>query len=106
MENTLLEDVGLTAAEAAVYLALLELDKTKSGAVIEKTGLQPSVVFHALHSLRAKGLLTSVKIGKHNRYAATSPTALRDLLEQRKARFEKSIASVASEKNSAGTGRC
>jgi DNA-binding MarR family transcriptional regulator len=62
MENTLLEDVGLTAAEAAVYLALLELDKTKSGAVIEKTGLQPSVVFHALHSLRAKGLLTSVKI--------------------------------------------
>lgn len=98
MERELLEDAGLTAAEATVYLALLELGRTKSGAIIEKTHIQPSVVFNALHGLQAKGLLTSVKIGKHSRYTASNPTVIRDILWEKSRRFEQVLPALIAKK--------
>ncbi len=56
MNTSMLEQVGFTVAESKVYLSLLELGKTKSGPVVAACGLQPSVVFLALSSLKQKGL--------------------------------------------------
>lgn len=44
MDTQILEDIGLTNAEIKVYIALLELGTSTAGPIIEKTGLQNSVV--------------------------------------------------------------
>ncbi|MEK6887971.1 MAG: helix-turn-helix domain-containing protein, partial [Candidatus Aenigmatarchaeota archaeon] len=64
MDVSALEGIGLTNAEIKVYLALLELGATKTGLLIEKSGLQSSVVYSALARLMEKGLVSSIKEGK------------------------------------------
>ena len=51
MDNTILEDLGLSNAEIKVYLALLRLGSSHAKPIIENTNLQGSVVFRALTSL-------------------------------------------------------
>ncbi len=54
MDVTILEDLGLTTAEIKVYIALLELGNSTAGPLVEKSGLQNSVVHRTLHSLIQK----------------------------------------------------
>jgi len=107
MDTTALEDIGLTNAEIKVYLALLELGQTKVGSIIEKSGLQSSVVHNCVHSLQDKGLINYIKKGKIKHYKATSPNHFMDFIEEKKKNFEKILPqllakqSVAKEKNEA-----
>jgi len=64
MDTQILEDLGLTNAEIRVYVALLELGSSSAGKIIEKSGLQNSVVHRALNSLIEKGLISYIKEGK------------------------------------------
>ena len=57
MDNSILEDLGLTGAEIKVFISLLELGSSTAGKVVEKSGLQNAVVHRAFHSLAEKGLL-------------------------------------------------
>ena len=73
MDVSALEGIGLTNAEIKVYLALLELGATKTGLLIEKSGLKSSVVYSALARLMEKGLVSSIKEGKMSTYKASDP---------------------------------
>jgi HTH-type transcriptional regulator, sugar sensing transcriptional regulator len=88
MDQTILEDLGLTNAEVKTYLALLELGQTKTGSLIKKSGLQSSVVYNSLQSLKEKGLISWIVRGKIKYYQVTSPRVILDLLEERKKRFK------------------
>lgn len=103
MDTTPLEDAGLTRAEAEVYLALMDIGSSRAGPIIEKTGLQTSVVHRALNSLIAKGLITFVLDGRHKVYQSTDPSSLvrfaeekaqrvRDILPQLKERRKSTAA--------------
>ena len=61
MDTKILEDIGLTNAEIKVYLALLELGSSTAGHILEKSGLQNSVVHMTLHKLIDKGFITFIK---------------------------------------------
>lgn len=89
MDISPLENIGLTNAEIKVYLALLELGITKVGSIIEKSGLQSSVVHNTLHSLLEKGLITYIRKGKINHYKATDPKHVIDFIGEKKKNFEK-----------------
>ena len=60
MDTRILEDIGLTNAEIKIYLALLELGTSTAGPILEKSGLQNSVVHMTLKKLVDKGLVTFV----------------------------------------------
>ena len=86
-----LTDVGMTQAEARVYVALLELGSSTAGPIISRSGLQSSVVHMSLQNLLAKGFVSTVKEGKKNHYDAIAPKYLKDFLEERKARLEEAV---------------
>lgn len=88
MDTQILEDIGLTNAEIKVYLALLELGSTTAGPILEKTGLQNSVVHMTLNKLIEKGLISFVKEGKRNHYQASNPKHISEYIDQKKERFE------------------
>jgi predicted transcriptional regulator len=94
----ILVEAGLTESEGLVYQTLLTLGQTKSGAIIEHTKLQSSVVFLSLHNLQDKGLVTTVKIGKQNRYGAVSPVALREIHRRRAERFEQALPTLLAQR--------
>ncbi len=88
MDTQILEDIGLTNAEIKVYLALLELGTSTAGPILEKSGLQNSVVHITLHKLIDKGFVTFVKEGKRNHYQPTNPKNIVDFINHKKERFE------------------
>tara|TARA_Y100000310_G_C20689133_1_gene821034 strand:- start:1348 stop:2070 length:723 start_codon:yes stop_codon:yes gene_type:complete len=89
MDISALEDIGLTKGQIKVYLSLLELGSSKAGVIIEKSGLQSSVVHNCLHSLLDRGLLSYVKKGKIRVYMASDPKHIIDFIDDKKKNFEK-----------------
>lgn len=88
MDTQILEDIGLTNAEIKVYLALLELGTSTAGPILDKSGLQNSVVHMTLNKLIDRGFITFVKEGKRNHYQAANPKHIIDFINEKKQRFE------------------
>ena len=87
MDTSILEDIGLSAAEIKVYLTLLELGPSTSGPIIDKSKLQSSVVHRVIKTLIEKGLVTFVKIGKDKQYQATSPENILNYVDLKRKRL-------------------
>ena len=88
MDTSILEDLGLTNAEIKVYVSLLETGSSTAGPVLEKSGLQNSVVHRALHSLIEKGLISFIREGKRRVYQATDPEDFFSFIDDKRKRFE------------------
>lgn len=88
MDISILEDLGLTPSEIKTYTALLQLGSTTAGSVIEKSGLQNSVIHLALNSLIEKGLINYILDGKIKVYQATNPENFINYIDDKKKRFE------------------
>jgi sugar-specific transcriptional regulator TrmB len=87
MDTYILEEMGLSNAEAKIYLALLELGSTTTGKIIDKTKLQSSTVYHILGSLAEKGLITYILKGKIKYFQAEKPETFLAFLEDKKRKF-------------------
>ncbi len=87
MDISVFEELGLSNAEAKIYLALLELGSAKSGSIIDRTKLQSSTVYHVLGSLIEKGLVSFVLKGKVKYFQANSPENFLSFLEEKKRKF-------------------
>ena len=61
MDTSVLENLGLSKNEVLVFVKLLELGESKSGAIISKTNLQSSAVYNSLASLIEKGIVSFIK---------------------------------------------
>ncbi|MBC8495612.1 hypothetical protein H8D36_05645 [archaeon] len=94
MDTSILEDMGLSNAEARIYLALLELGSTTSGKIIYKTKLQSSTVYHLLGSLMEKGLISYVLKGKTKYFQAEDPEIFLSNLEDKKRKFAELLPSL------------
>ncbi|MBI4163641.1 MAG: BlaI/MecI/CopY family transcriptional regulator [Candidatus Aenigmarchaeota archaeon] len=101
MDTSILEDIGLTNAEIKVYLSLLELGTATAGPIIEKSGLQSSVVHMTLNKLIEKGFVSFVKEGKRNFYQASNPKNIVEYIEEKKERFEKILPQLLSKQKTA-----
>lgn len=94
MDIQLLQDMGLSQAEARIYLALLQLGQTTTGSIIDKTKLQSSTVYHVLGSLTEKGLVSYIIKGKTKHYQAAHPDRLRSMLEDRRRHLEVALPAL------------
>jgi HTH-type transcriptional regulator, sugar sensing transcriptional regulator len=84
MELSLLEEIGLTQREIKVYVALLELGLTTSGAIIKKSGVPNSKIYETLEKLMKKGLVSFVFKGSKRHYRAGDPKIIIDFLDEKK----------------------
>lgn len=96
MDVQILEDIGFTNAEIKVYITLLELGQSTAGPIIEKAGLQSSVVHMTLLKLTEKGMVSSVKEGKRRHYQAANPKHIADYIDEKKERFESILPQLLS----------
>ncbi|MEI7718632.1 MAG: helix-turn-helix domain-containing protein [archaeon] len=100
METSVLEDLGLTSAEIKVYVTLLGLGSSTAGPVLEKSGIQNSVVHRAINSLIERGLINYVLEGKRKIYQATNPENFFSFIEEKKKRFEQLLPELKLKQNS------
>ena len=82
MKNkTLLTSLGLTTAEAEMYLTLLEHGSGTISHIARESTLHRPAIYAALPLLKSKGLISERKIGKLTHYAAEPPERLRVLAD-------------------------
>ncbi len=109
MDTSVFEDLGLTNGEIKVYISLAELGSSAAGPIIEKTGLQNSVVHRALHALISKGLITYIIESRGKTYQISDPKNFLEYLDEKRHKFERIIPELqrrkeaAKEKNEAVT---
>ncbi len=79
--SKVMQKLGLTPTEAAVYLALLELGTSAAATVVRKTEVHRTNVYTALDRLGEKGLIACCAKENVNQYTAAEPTRLLKLVE-------------------------
>lgn len=84
----ILQQIGLTNAQAVIYLALLEIGQCQVGKIIESTSLQSSVVHNNINKLVEKGLVTYIRIGKIKKYNAADPEIFDKLIEEKQKKLD------------------
>jgi len=99
MDTSILEDLGLTQAEIKVYVALLELGSSSAGPILEKSGLQNSVVHRALNTLIEKGLISFILEGRRKLYQATDPDNFHEFIDDKKKRFDSILPELKQKQN-------
>jgi len=101
MDTAIFEELGLTNAEIKVYIQLLRLGSGHAGPIIEKSGLQTSVVHRALNTLIEKGLINYILEGKKRIYQATEPEHFLDFIDEKKRKFKQILPELKNEQLSA-----
>lgn len=100
MDTGCLRELGFTPAQVKVYLALLELGTSTTGPVIWQSGLQNSVVYHALNQLIQRGLVSFVIKGKVRYFSATDPAVLVNYVEEKKVQVTHLAQELKKKRNS------
>lgn len=80
----LLEEMGLSKNEIKIYLILLKLGLTTTGAIIKQTGIHNSKVYDGLERLANKGLVTHVIVANTKHFRAVNPERLLGFLEDKR----------------------
>ena len=93
-ELEVLEELGLSEAEARVYIALIETGSTLAGQLIKKTGLHRGTTYQILQRLKEKGLVSSVIKGKKQYFEAASPERLMDVLKEKEEKLRAVLPSL------------
>ena len=91
MDSETLESIGLTKGEANVYLTLVRLGNTSTGAIIKESNVSRSKVYDVLERLKQKGLVTEVTKQNVKFFEATDPKRIIEYLEIKKEDLDKKI---------------
>lgn len=89
MEAQLLEEIGLTKGEIAVYFSLLELGSSTVGPIINKAKVSSSKVYDILERLIDKGLVSYVIKENKKYFEAAEPKRILDYIKEKKERLNK-----------------
>jgi HTH-type transcriptional regulator, sugar sensing transcriptional regulator len=89
MDTHILEDIGLTEGETKVYLALLRLGTTKTGALAAKAEVSSSKVYKILGRLQKKGLAGHVTKGKTMYFKAMKPRRILEYMEEKEQELQR-----------------
>ncbi len=71
-----LQELGYSQQDAAIYLALLKVGESSVGAIISETGYHRDIVYGAFNRLEQQGLLQSIEKKKIRHYLALDPELL------------------------------
>ncbi|MBI4170575.1 MAG: helix-turn-helix domain-containing protein [Candidatus Aenigmarchaeota archaeon] len=91
-----LERIGLSRAEVKIYLALIRLGSSTTGAIIKETGMRKSTVYESLNRLLEKGLVSYVIKNSVKFFEAADPERIVDFIEEQKRELEENEANIKS----------
>jgi HTH-type transcriptional regulator, sugar sensing transcriptional regulator len=89
MKPEILEKIGLTAGEAKIYLALLDLGQSTTGPIVEKSGVSTSKTYKILKRMEKKGLVSHVIKRNVVNWSAVSPKRILELIEEQEKEISK-----------------
>lgn len=84
MVQEALKKIGLTGGEIKVYLSLLELGASSTGAIIKKSKISGSKVYEVLNRLAEKGLVNTTIKNNVKYFEASSPERILEYLKEKK----------------------
>lgn len=84
----MLEEAGLSATEAKVYLALLELGSSLAGEITKKAEINRTNAYDALERLSKKGLVTYVISANRKVFEPLPPERLHELAKEKEERIK------------------
>lgn len=88
MDYSALEALGLSTAEARIYVALLTQGPSTTGTLINHTKMQSSTVYHTLGTLLDKGVVSYILRGKIKFFQAEKPEIFATFWEDKKRAFD------------------
>jgi sugar-specific transcriptional regulator TrmB len=91
MNTEELREFGLSNTESKVYLALLEIGKSKAGEITKKSAVNRTNVYDALERLIEKGLVSYVSENNKKVFEAVNPQGLQEILKAKQDKLEKTI---------------
>jgi sugar-specific transcriptional regulator TrmB len=83
MYEEFLEGTGLTRNEAAVYLTLLQIGKSKASKIIKDSKVSSGKIYETLEKLSTKELVKSIIENGVKHFIANKPESLLDYLKQK-----------------------
>lgn len=95
--ESLLREIGLTAYESKVYLALIDLGKATSGEILKKADLRTGKIYEILESLKNKGFVSEVMENGVKRFSPADPQRIYTYLGKKKdeiINYEKSLKNI------------
>ncbi|HQT44560.1 MAG TPA: helix-turn-helix domain-containing protein [Candidatus Micrarchaeota archaeon] len=96
-ETETLEELGLTANEAKLYLILVRSGKLRANELAAKSGMQRRTVYDTLAQLERKGLAGKADINGVLAFTPAPPSSLITLLEEKRNGIEKILPSLSRE---------
>jgi sugar-specific transcriptional regulator TrmB len=87
--KALLQSIGLSDKEVAVYGAILPLGSASVRTIAEKTGINRGTVHDILENLAARGLLSFERRGARRHFFVESPDKVLGFLDERVAEIER-----------------
>lgn len=99
-KNKILEKLGLTKNESAIYLALLDLGTSTISQISEKTSIHRPLIYKALPSLLEKKLITQTQKLKSVVYGAEPPNRLEAMFDDLKVDFWEALPDLEDTYNS------
>ena len=98
-EAELIQALGLTEHEVAVYLAALELGEGNIQEISRKSGVKRTSIYNFIDTLKERQLLSEIKKGKRKLYSAVSPNHLVDEQKSKMASVERLIPQLLAIQN-------
>ena len=83
MNTQIFKEIGLTPGETKVYLSLLKIGQSSTGAIAKESQVSRSKLYNILDKLIKKGLVGSLMKGKVTYFKAMEPKRIVDYMEER-----------------------
>jgi len=99
MNTEELQEFGLSNTESKIYLALLELGKSKAGEITKKSAVNRTNVYDALERLIEKGLVSYVSENNKKVFEAVNPERLHEILKDKQEKLKKTIEELENRYN-------
>jgi len=101
MDIAALENAGLRANEAKIYIALLENGISLVSGLYEKTSIHRRNIYDALQRLREKGLVTVIIKNGKKHFESTNPDKLLSYLQEKEEGINQILPELKSKFNAA-----
>lgn len=95
----LVQTLGLSEAQVAVYLAALELGQANVQEISRKSGVKRTSIYNFIDSLKERQFLSEIKKGKRRLYSAANPASLIQIEKSRLASLEQLVPSLLAINN-------
>ena len=88
MEETILQEIGLTQNESRVYLSLLKTKAASATVVAQESKIHRVNVYDTLEKLKERGLVSELTIGGKRIFSAANPENITNILKEKEIKLK------------------